>query len=470
MENNRLIKVLKALSKSEMRLLGKFVRSPIHNRHKDVTRLFEYIKSAFEDNKKTLNREIVFAHLFPDEAFEMQRVHYVGSYLLRVVEEFLAWQEWQQDTIEKDMYRLRAYRNHKLDRLLVKDIEQSLHRQQKQSLRNSHYHDQQYKLQYAKYNYSRTLGRNREFNLQELSDTLDISFIAKKLKNACILLSHQAVAKHEYDQGLLDEVLQFVEERDLLEIPAVAMHYYSYKALVNVEDEDSFMQLKSLLQRYDQSFTTGELRDLYIVAINYCIRSINTGRKYFLSELFHLYRSGLEVGVFFENGELSHWTYRNIVTAGLNLEEFHWIYNFIHKYKEMLNEQHREGSYCFNLARYYFEQDDYQQAMPLLLQMEHSDLLHNLSAKTLLAKMYFRLEETEALDNLLTSFKRYIQRKKGLGYHRENYLNIIGFIRKLMSLGIYDEEKRRGLYEDISNTKNLTEKEWLLQQLKVERA
>ncbi len=468
MRNNRLITVLKTFSKAEIRLLDKFVRSPIYNRHQDVIRLFEYIRKVLEGKKKSLEKEMVFDYLFPNEHFDMQRVHYVSSYLLRVVEEFLAWQEWNKDSTEKNLYRLKGYRQHNLDRLLVKDIEQGLQQQQKQPLRNARYHEQQYELQYAKYNFTRTLGRTRQFNLQELANSLEIAFISKKLKNACILLSHQAVTKHQYDNGLLEEVLAFVERGNLLQIPAIALHYYAYKALVNVEEENYFMQLKSLLQEHDHCFTTAELRDFYIVAINYCIRSINTAQRqlHYMNELFQLYRSGLEVGVFFENGQLSHWTFRNMVTAGLNLFEYDWVFNFINEYKETLAEQHQEGSFCFNLARYYFEKGNYHQAMPLLLQMEYSDLLINLAAKTLLAKMYFLQGETDALDNLLTSFKAYIKRKKVLGYHRENYLNIIGFFQRLMNLGTYDEVKRAALREDIQNTKVVPEKEWLLEQLK----
>ena len=464
MQNNKLIIVLKVLSPAEMRLFDKFVRSPIYNRHEQVVKLFRFLRKAISGKIEDLTKEKVFEHLFPGEPFDMQKVHYINSYLLKVVEEFLAWQEWKEDETEKDIYLLKAYRKHQLDRLLVRNIEQSIKNLTKRPLRNANFHDQHYELQYARYNYTRTQGRTREFNLQELADAQEISFIAKKLKNACILMSHQAVVKKQYDMGLLEQVLEHVERNGLLDVPVVAIHYYAYKSLLNV-GEENFVQLKHLLTAHAHCFVVSELRDIYMVAINYCIRQLNTGRLQYVKEVFDLYRSGLDVEVFFENGILSRWTYNNIIIAGLKLKDFDWVEQFIYNYKERLPKAHQEGSFNYNLAKYYFEKEDYEKAMPLLSQMEHDDVLHNLAAKTMLAKMYYRDKAFDALHNLLASLRTYVYRKKVLGYHRDNYLNITGFMKRLSGLKSYDKEKKQLLINDIKKAKVLTEKDWFLEQL-----
>ena len=102
MENNKLITLLKTLSKEEFRLFARFVRSPLHNRHEGVIRLFTYLREQIEGRKGPVQQEKVMARLFPDQPEDVQQLHYLSSYLLKVAEEFLAWAEWKNDQTEQD--------------------------------------------------------------------------------------------------------------------------------------------------------------------------------------------------------------------------------------------------------------------------------------------------------------------------------------------------------------------------------
>ncbi|MGK0388307.1 MAG: hypothetical protein ACI94Y_001035 [Maribacter sp.] len=113
------------------------------------------------------------------------------------------------------------------------------------------------------------------------------------------------------------------------------------------------------------------------------------------------------------------------------------------------------------------EKKDYEKAMPLLVQTKYDDLLYNLGAKTMLAKMYYELSEWNALDNLLESFKMYITIKKDIGYHKENYMNIISFFKKITKINPYEKEELKELENQIIHTKVLTEREWLVKRVKI---
>ncbi|MEM1218185.1 MAG: hypothetical protein AAGH79_04710, partial [Bacteroidota bacterium] len=194
-------------------------------------------------------------------------------------------------------------------------------------------------------------------------------------------------------------------------------------------------------------------------------RSWNLGRKRYMQDLFELYQNGLQAQVFVENGQLSRFTYNNIIIAGLKRKAFDWVYQFIYDYKDQLEEKHRESSFRYNLAKYYFDKGDYQGAMPLLLQWEYNDVLQNLNAKIMLAKMYYETEERESLEHALNSFQTYIYRKKILGYHRDIYLNFAQFLRKVLMVNPYDKNSIGTLRTAIQEQKALTEREWLVQQL-----
>ena len=104
--------------------------------------------------------------------------------------------------------------------------------------------------------------------------------------------------------------------------------------------------------------------------------------------------------------------------------------------------------------------------MNLLQQVDFKDRLHQLDARRMLLLMYYELSEFDALESLLDSFQTYIRRQKDLSYHRDNYLNLIRFIRKMLRLNLDLRANREDIIKEINDTKALAEKAWLLEQLK----
>lgn len=465
MQNSKIIKILNRLSKDEFKLLDKFISSPVHNRHQDVIALFGYLRKHLLTKKKHLNKEKIFEHLFPNKKFEAQKLHYVNSYLLKVVEEFLAWQEWKEDKVSQQIYLIQSYNKHGLADPVKKSFEQGVQLQEKLPYRNANYYWQKYQLHFGQINHYKTLGRNVDFNLQEFSDLIDTSFIIEKLKSSCAMISHQSITKKSYDMGMLNDVFDYIEKENLLKNPAIAIYYYAYKVLSDYEDMESFLELKKLLFANEAKFATIELSTIYLAGINFCIKRWNQGNQEIMEEILQLYRAGLKIDVFLDNKTISRWTYSNIIIAGLLRKEYDWVKKFIHDYANQLPEKHRETSFSYNLAKYYYEVGNYEQAMSLLQQIENDDLFHTMGAKIILAKMYYELEENEALNSLIKSAQTFIYRKKVLGYHREIYTSLLGFFRKLMNLNAFDKQAIQKLKEEITNTKNLSEKQWLLEQV-----
>ncbi len=469
MKNSKVVRILKALEPEELRQLGKFLRSPIHNRREDVVRLYEYILGWLKGQRKSLQPARAAKAVFGKPLENAQELHYVASYLLKVVEGFLAWREWQSDEVTQRYYLMRAYRKRHLDKPFLRTAAQTRAAHDRQPLRDISYHYRRYQMMLEQYEQAHKLGRIAEFNLQELVYAQDTTFIAEKLKNACILLSHQAVTRKDYDTGFLPQVLQYLESRpSLLEVPAIALYYYSFKALSDVEEDRHFERLKALQQTHRLLFPLDELQSFYTIAINYCIRRINRGDERFLQEVFDLYRSGLEEGVFLDRGVISPFTYTNIIFAGTRLKAYNWVERFIHRYREHLPPEQCEDLFHYNLARFHYEKGDYERAMPLLQRIEYKDLLHNCVAKTMLAKMYYELRELDSLSSLLQSFSVFLYRAKKLGYHRENFLNFVRSLRRLLSLPP-NRQAADQLRAKIESTLRITEKNWLLQQLELLR-
>jgi hypothetical protein len=463
MAESSLHNILNTLPATDLRALDKFMESPYHVQHEEVRALYRHIRTKIREKKTAMPGLTDLAVIL---GIPLKKVPHIQSYLLEAIEEFLAQEQWREHPAERHLLTVEQLRKLRLNGESAAMLRYARKRVDACPERGSAYHRLQYRLHLEDYALTLQQGRARAFNLQELSDAQDVAFICEKLRTGCMLLSHQAVRQQPYDAGLLAPVLDFLQNHPYLTIPAVAVYYHGYYAQQGGEGSAyHFTRLKALLSEHPERWSPAELHDLYLMAVNYCIRRINQGEEAYYRSIFELYQTGLSAGALMEDGVLSRWTYNNVALTALSLKEFDWAWRFLHDYAAYLQEEHQEAAFHYNLARYYFEKSDLKAAMRHLLHMEYDDVLQNLVAKVMLCKIYYLLDEMDALENQLDSIQIYIRRKKVLGYHKENYRAIVRFIRKMIAVQPNDAAQKNALRQQIADAPVLTEREWLLQQL-----
>ena len=466
MKKSNFIAVLKTFDKKEVREFRKWLHSPAHNQREDVIRLYDYLVEENRLEKEGfLLKERAFPWVYPKETYDDAKMRQAIFFLTRTLEEFLIYQELREDEIRSKTILAGVYRKRKLGKAFAKNMRSTRQLQGKQTYQDSYFLQNQYLILREEYAHAANQNRVVPLNLQEVSDALDAYFLAEKLRQACYMQSHLKVFRADYKAGLLEEALRYVEENDLLHLPAISIYYYGLKTTIEPENEENYQQLNLQIANYGHLFPDTEIRSIHLIAINYCIGQLNLGKTEFFRELFEQYRQGLEMGFLIENGILSRYTFRNLVTNGTYLKEFDWVENFIHEYQPYLEERYRESIVHYSLGKLHFEKNDYAKSMQLLSQVEYDDILMNLTAKTMLLKMFYEQDEFDALESLLESMRTYMQRKKVIGYHRSNYKNIIRYTKKLLKVNPYNKAALRRLQEEIKEVNPLTEREWLLRQL-----
>lgn len=468
-KNSHLVGILQTFSKKEIRETRKWLHSPVHNQREDVVDLFNYLVSGNHLwEEKFLQKERIFRKIFPKESYNDAKLRQSIHFLLKSIESYLITKQLQEDTVQAKMALVSIYRKRKLTKAFQKTINEVQDLQNSANYQNEQFFRNEYLIQQEQYLFLEgQKKRNIPMNLQEVSDALDTTFLADKLRQACLMHSHQKVYRTEYNIGLFQEIMRYIEENDFLGIPAISIYYYIYKAITEGSDQSHFENLKLQIQSNGNLFPPEEIRDIQLMAINYCIGKANTGGgDRFIREAFELFKWGFSKQVFVENGtSVNHYTYRNAVAAALRLKEFKWANSFIHDYKDYLDESYKEPFFLHSLARLKFESKQYDEAMRLLITTNFDDLLINLHAKTMLLKMYVELDEDDALDHLLESMRTYIHRKKVMGYHKENYQNIIRYTKKMSRINPFSRKEVSSLRDEIKSANPLTEREWLLEQL-----
>ncbi len=468
MQNSKLIKLLKTLSTKELNQFKKYIRSPYFNENQKLIRLTDHIlRYAPIYRHKALNKETVFNQFFPGKSYDDLVIRHLISEILHLLNGFLKISGFRNNEASQQIQLLQEYRRRGLTKNFEKTYNKSKSLQTIQPYRDANFYFQQHHLEteYATYS-AQQQKRLNEHNIQLAVESLDIYYLIKKLKYCCEILNFRNVTAFEYDILLMDEILSHLEKNIYEFIPAIAIYYQILMTLMDHEQEEHFDKLKMLLERNADKFPREEAFEMYTYAQNYCIKKINAGKSRFLDEIFSLYKSALAKELMLDNRQLSPWHYKNIVTTGLKLNEFDWVFDFIHDYQALIPVTHRENAFIYNRARYHFYRREYDKVLPLLQQVEFDDLYYNLDARTMLLKIYYEREEVELLYSMIDSFGIYLKRNKLISdYHRKNYLNFVYFTRKIFQLSPGEAVKADHLKEELSAIQHVTEKTWLEEQL-----
>ena len=458
----KLYQTLAILDKKEVRQFKRVLDSPFFVLRKDMKHMFNYLIEYQIKGKPFPENEVVFRTIFPQKKYDYVQLRGAMSDLLKLIEEYLIILKRRNDSIKTQQFLGEIYRQRKVTKSYQSTVKGISNILEKQPLRNEFYFRQLLDFQLEEMNFKMSNQRTKIFNLEEISDTIDVLYLVQKLKHTCHQFSHQQVFKTEYDFGLLSHFMKVIEQEKYLKIPAIAIYYYCYRFLTEQEGTVYFQKFKKILFENKEIFDVQERKELYLFAINFCIRKLNQGDKNFTVEIFKLYQDGLQAGYFLENGILSRFTFDNVIATGIVLEEFDWVENFIDTYSEKLEDKYRNATVSFNLARLEYTRKKFEKALLHLQNAEYKDLVNNIMSKSLLMKIYFELEEYDALLSHLDSFQIFIRRREVSDFHRKNYMNIIRFAKRLVALPELDKEMRNQLREEIKVEEILTEREWLL--------
>ncbi len=480
MEQSKIVQHIQELSSKEQERFRSFVHSPYFNQHEATIQLLELIMRHLSgSNGVILERKAVFQQLFPDQDYEEQQLHNVMSYLKKLYHKFLAFRHFEEEDLQEQLYTVEqayAFNQHDLLSNRSKQLEKKL---KKHPYRNSEYFHINYRFHNLLGFYSGNyVDRARSDAFQDMLDNLDKYYLVEKLRNCCHLTANSMLMNTRYQYGLFEELLTFLEKNwDAFQKERVIVLYYNI--LMSLRDEQNpvyYEKLKELLNTELDHFSRQEVNDLYGFSYNYCIRQINLGNSNYQRELFELYKEGLKKELLINNGLLSEWDYKNVVTLGCKLQEFTWTEHFINDYKEKLPASKRENAYKYNLANLFYNRKQYSEAQETLLQVQFTDVKYHLNTTFLLLRTYYAMEDTEALLSLIETFRIYVIRnRKMTSDQKKGYTNFLRFAKKLVLLKHHSStytrktlrEKIDKLYHKIEQTSNVINKYWLLEECQV---
>lgn len=475
MYNSKLIQIFNSLGKQEKALLKKWVKSPIHNAHEDVQALFEYLLSRRKLTIQNTTKAKVFAHLYPKTNYDDLRLRHIMSLSVQVLEDFICFLMQQEDLQQQQLHLLQFYNQKNLTKYSQQTSKQIDQTFTTQKVRDQRYYQQLYAFQ--KENYKKALDAYTSFNIPQIQTTLDtfsINFIIETLQYACQVINAQELRNYTASQiTFLPSILDIIQNNGYHNIPIIQCYFNAYMLLTQKKKERYYQQLKKYLFKHHEQFSPDNLKELYILTLNYSIQQHNSIHKQPQNstkrpkkeDVLELYQFGLNKNIFITNNRLHRTTYKNIVIIVSAFKKVKWLQQFTDTYTALLEVRYQKPYRLFAEGVIQYLQEQYYESLALFLSIESDYTYFNLEIKHLCIRNYYALKEWDTLATFLNNFYQYLQRHSITRYHHQYYMNYIAIMRKLVNTAPYDIIGRQKLKEAVLKEDKIIDKLWLLEQL-----
>ena len=481
MHTTRLLKMLSQIPPKAFRRFCRFVHSPYYNRNPLLNQLADILAASFPQfDSPSLNRHQLFTRFFPDRPFEIQKLHDLFSYMVTLLEEFIAVEEWQKSPFDKSIYLLKGLRETGFHQAYQRKYKGTLRKLNAWPLRNKQYYLDEYKLmdEYQQFHDSavKKYSRVKETTIGDQMASLEKFYLAVAFHTGCEMINRQNILAVEFDRSILAATMQHYESQQdrLADTPIIRIYYTLLKTLLESENETHFLQIEELLDEFADQFGREEAQEMYIYAQNYCIKQIKVGNAKYQRVIFNLFKQLLSKELLLDNGQLSQWDYKNIVTIALRINEIEWAEKFIFEYLPKLPPDVRDNAFAYNYGFWLYTAGQNSQALKKFQEVTFSDIFYELGTKSLILRIYYEQDEMDALFNFIHSFQTFLRRNSLISpFQYETYSNLLALTGQLYRLKLNcmtsgsnaHAESMAQLKSKIETMQPLAGREWLLERL-----
>jgi hypothetical protein len=278
------------------------------------------------------------------------------------------------------------------------------------------------------------------------------------------------IQKYNFDftpnHNLINSLIEFVEQNSFEHKDNILI-YYNMLMTVLSDDISYYYTLKKLVFKNFDSLGIIERFNMYAVLQNYCLQRTMRGDAALYTELFDIYTSMLENNVYLygEHSFMPPQLFRNMATTASRLGKFEWAENFIRDYIDKVNPEFRENILNFSLSSIYMYKKQFGTALEYLSKIKFDSVLDKPVVRTMLLKIHYEMDSTEAVFAMIDSSRHFISNDKLISKERkELFANFITAFNDLLKC-----KERPGDTDKLALSKKeaekapMLEKEWILE-------
>jgi tetratricopeptide (TPR) repeat protein len=460
MKNPQCLELYLTLNSKQRQGFKKYLASPLFNKNQKLSLCLEKI-DEFRSSDITVLKQELFRFLHPGESFTDVKLRLLFSELMKHLKNFIFIDEKQDDQLEKELSFIRFLRKGKLINLFENEAS-SFRKQLTGNKRwNPDVYEYRFRLDMELLSYESFKNRFSYFDFKESSEILEISSMLKRLRVYLEQLAHESIGATSLEYPMIQAWVDHAESKDWSRHPEMQIYLLALKMYQFPEQDHFFIEYLNMIRQFENDFDFERGRQIYLTALNYCIRKINQNDTSYFHQTLSLFQHCVRHGWILDYGVMSSLTYKNIIALCIRMNDLDLAIRLLEEYKNLVNPKDRNTIYHFNLAKIYKEQGEYSKALYLLNTSVFKDPLIELNARVEMIKIYYEIHEVELMYNQIHATKNLIKRSKKLGYHREYYTNFLQTANRLFSTRQLNKSEKETWLNSIKSDNRLIDKNWL---------
>lgn len=465
----KVLDILKALSKDELKQFGEYISSPVINKREAVVELFNsYRKHYPEFNDKSFTKEKVFRKLYPGKSYNDEVFRNLNSQLLKHAEEFLSFLGYTSNQFSVKKHLLSELLSRNILSLFEKNLSEATEALERQPAHDLDYFSKSYELFLYKDMYNSFRNNFSKQDIQRAERDLVVSFVMKILEIQNYVLYESRLLGLDRSLYLSDKFTESMMKNlpeDIKDMPQVQIHFNAFM-LEKTDEEKYFENLHDLVIKYGDLLEKEKLYNKYIDMIEHLKRTRSMNDPNTVREVFTLRREIIEKGLFTENF-MTNMFFLNMVKSGSRLKEFDWVKMFIENYNGLISEDYRHSTYQLALSTMNFEMKRFDEALSHLALVKYEDNYYNLEVRNLTSRIYYEMGETDMLNDFLNSYRIYVSKNRALSRKDcESHTHFISVLGKIVRIKESGKSYKVDELLPSERKKEFINKTWILEKLR----
>lgn len=474
MKSTKLHNVLSRMTRDQVKRFRDFLRSPYFNKNAQMETFLAFWEKHYSDPAQApdWDRETQMKKYARKKPMSAKQFQKLKTSLLNLLFQFLAHERLDMEPHLQNLLEVKALNQLKAG----KTLESRIGRAKKQLSEDPGEEGEKYFKrmeleQEENRHFNAAARRPKQTNLGLIAENLEYGFLTNAIRLRFAMHNAKQILNEETPWEFMDQIWPQLLMQEGRFPPILRMYIHLYGLFDADREAYHYLALSQILAAESKQVSKSELRSIYTGALNHCARKVNQGEQGFLQEYLKLSKAMIAENILCdENGRLSPWPFKNLITIALRLGEFEWVTDFMQSHQKFIDPALRQDAIRYNTGALHFFKQDYDQAQSAFLRLlqECEDIFYHLDARTYLLRIYYEIGDGQAMESLVHAFRMYIQRTKHISpTYKDLYLTFIRFFRRLINLPPRNAARIALLKEDLSNSGlGRAGKEWILEKLR----
>lgn len=463
---DKLTSSLRNLAPSEFKRFSKYIHSPYFCQHLDTQRLLEVIAAKYPDFSFDLFES--YKKCYPGK-LNKTKFNLIKSYLHAHLNDFRAIEAFRNNKADHEIQLIDTLRENGEYKEAEKKVA-FLEKKMDTHTWNDSVFEQHYQINALKFDLQLHTHMNVDRNtLEHLFDSLDAVYFLRLLK--------YNLSEHTFSRVLGTPVTGKGKSRNsrinAMEVetfhPLIQIYFHLNDAISNNNPETA-KKAEKLLEQFWESIDIVERINAYGYLQNFWTRQYSKGGEGAIENLFRIYQGMAGQDLVFGRGDISGHLIRNLTLIACRTGNQEWTKSYFQANQTAIERDLGMNVYSFSTAYIHFSEGNFPLALRDLQSLEFKDQFYRTGHQVLLLRIYYEMHDFETLDALSNTFRRYLNRAKGMSETvkdlNRNFLSILKMLALVKERGKGARGKLEKISETLKEKKEITDRTWLAEKLK----